>query len=706
MVINLYGLSNSFAAITNILLAVFILIKGYRKKLSRIWATLSFCVAIYGLGAYKASGAGSYDSAFFWWQISYIGVIMLPALFAHFVYEFLEIKHSPLIKAVYLLCFLILVADILSPSLFVGHVSLKFQNSNWFTPAWWIYPPGPLHIFHTLILYVGLLTYIVIKLLRSYKGLNKLKQLQTKYFIVAIVLGFAGGGTSYLPCFGINLYPVLNITVAIYTFIIAYAIMRHHLMDIEVVIKKTLVFASLFLVAFGIFVGITVLTQELIAGGRLLGLAISSIIIIFAVRPLEDFLVKVTDKYLFQKKYDYTHLIRQFMDELKTMVLNVQDIAQSTLDFLGSSVRPTSSAIFMQNKFTNKYDLIASVDFKDKNIKMSDDMPLITELKNSGKIINVNRDKGLPIEEMDRLSKFGVELIIPLIIHKELLGIFFLGKKKSDENYNEEDIEALSNLSGALSIAINNAQLFDERADAEKRAMIGTLATGINHEIGNPLNIISIRLQSFRILAKQGLLAKKTKEEIIDEVNEITNICLESTNRISDITKKISEFAKPDKKLVLDKVNINEAIDETVSILQHELILERIKFEKNITCKSPQVMADGGQVKQILFNLIKNAAQALNGASVENGEITINVAKHGPKEISLKISDNGPGIPEKDVDKIFMPFYTTKEPGEGTGLGLSLVSRLIERNNAKIEVESKEGKGTTFTIIFKGSSYG
>ena len=128
---NLYGISSLFATVTNVLVAVFILLKGYRKNLCRTWATLSFCVAIYGFGAYKASSASNYDLAFFWWQISYMGVIMLPALFTHFVYEFLEIKHALLIKVVYLFCFSILTINIFNASLFVGHVSLKFQNSSW-----------------------------------------------------------------------------------------------------------------------------------------------------------------------------------------------------------------------------------------------------------------------------------------------------------------------------------------------------------------------------------------------------------------------------------------------------------------------------------------------------------------------------------------------------------------------------------------------
>ncbi|MFA4982214.1 MAG: HAMP domain-containing sensor histidine kinase [Candidatus Omnitrophota bacterium] len=411
-------------------------------------------------------------------------------------------------------------------------------------------------------------------------------------------------------------------------------------------------------------------------------------------------LIKVTDKYLFQKKYDYKHLINEFMDELKTMILNTTDIAQSTVDFLNTSIRPAASAVFMYNRFTSQYDLIASHDFKDTALKIAGSSELVKLLEKTGKIIDIKNDNKLTLfHENKHFSASNIILIIPLLIHKELIGLLCLGKKKSDEEYTENDIEALAGLSGALSISLNNAQLFDERADAEKRALVGTIATGINHEVGNPLNIITIKLDTFRILAKEGMLAHKTKDEIINEINDITKVCLESAQRIAEITKQVSEFAKPDKKLVFDKVNISEAIDETITFLKNGMIIESDKIEKRIMCEHAYAMADRGQLKQILFNLIKNASHAIDK---NTGKIIISVDKNDGGEISIKITDNGHGMPKEILDRVFTPFFTTKEPGKGTGLGLALVKIMTERNNGKIKVESHEGKGTTFTLIFKG----
>ncbi|MDD5423432.1 MAG: HAMP domain-containing sensor histidine kinase, partial [Candidatus Omnitrophica bacterium] len=156
---------------------------------------------------------------------------------------------------------------------------------------------------------------------------------------------------------------------------------------------------------------------------------------------------------------------------------------------------------------------------------------------------------------------------------------------------------------------------------------------------------------------------------------------------------------KPDKKLVFDKVNISEAIDETITFLKNGMIIESDKIEKRIMCEHAYAMADRGQLKQILFNLIKNASHAIDK---NTGKIIISVDKNDGGEISIKITDNGHGMPKEVLDRVFTPFFTTKEPGKGTGLGLALVKIMTERNNGKIKVESHEGKGTTFTLIFKG----
>ena len=162
---------------------------------------------------------------------------------------------------------------------------------------------------------------------------------------------------------------------------------------------------------------------------------------------------------------------------------------------------------------------------------------------------------------------------------------------------------------------------------------------------------------------------------------------------------QIAEFAKPEKNIVLDKVNVCEAIDETITFLKHGMIVEGDKVEKKFSSESIYALADKGQLQQIIFNLLKNASHVIDK---EKGKIIVSVDKNNGDKVMIKITDNGPGISQKVLSKLFTPFFTTKEPGKGTGLGLALVKIMTERNSGIIKVESEEGKGTTFTLVFKG----
>ena len=696
--IQLYGWSNLIGALLNLTVALFVYIKGHRAKLSKIWSIFAFSAVFYGFGAWLAVTAKDPKAAFFWWQVSHGGVILLPVLFTHFVFSFLNIKKPAFIRIMYVASFTILLIDILSKRLFIGHVKLLFENSKWFAQAWWVYPPGPVFVFFVIVFYIGFLTFDFILLLFARNKVNPLKRNQINYFSIAAILGFIGGGTSYLPCFGINLYPIFNIAVPLHTFIIAYAIVRHQLMDIEVVIKKTLVFASLFTIIFGIFVAVALLIQQFIgAGNNLLGFAISSIVIILAVRPLEDFLTKVTDKYLFQKKYDYKQILKSFIDEVIT-VLSLDTIVKSTLDLLDKTLHPETATILLLNKFEDKYNSYQNLGLN-RDISWDNKSVIPAFLKTTKDILSIEKSEN-SVKSPDKLNeemrKYDAKLAIPLMLHNDMIGIMLLGKKRSDEEYTQDDLEILTDLARTESVAIGNAQLFSETAQNERRAAIGTLAAGINHEIGNPLNIINTKMQVYLMSLERGLYNDKKPEDIISEAGEIMKTCLQQTTRISDITRKLSSFAKPSKDFKPELTDIEEQLDDTLDVVGHDLELERIEIKKRIQKPLSKILSDKRQIQQIFFNIIRNAGQAIK----EKGVIEISAVDTPDGNVKIEISDTGQDIPEDKMDKIYEPFFTTKEPGKGTGLGLSIVRQLVWRNKGDIKVRSKIGEGTTFTITF------
>ena len=133
-----------------------------------------------------------------------------------------------------------------------------------------------------------------------------------------------------------------------------------------------------------------------------------------------------------------------------------------------------------------------------------------------------------------------------------------------------------------------------------------------------------------------------------------------------------------------------------MALIGHDLKLSNIQFSKSFAVDFPPIFADKRQIQEVLFNIIRNAAQAMDK---KDGKIELSGVTSNGTAI-LKISDNGSGIPTDKLGQIFNPFFTTKDPGKGTGLGLFIVKQVVERNRGTIVVDSIEGAGTTFTLSF------
>jgi PAS domain S-box-containing protein len=229
---------------------------------------------------------------------------------------------------------------------------------------------------------------------------------------------------------------------------------------------------------------------------------------------------------------------------------------------------------------------------------------------------------------------------------------------------------------------------------SEKLASVGQLAAGVAHEVNNPLAGILVYI---RLLLKKYTQNKLQTEDTKIQLEKIEK----ETERCSRIIKNLLDFSRQTE-AALRPVDINKVIEATFSIVGHQISLDNIKTEIKLCQSLPLIMVDFDQIQQAVMNIVLNAAQAMP----DGGDLTIttSVAK-GVRigeifrnAIRINISDTGIGIPQENLDKLFTPFFTTKEKGKGVGLGLSVVHGIIERHHGKIEIESDPGAGTTFSI--------
>ncbi len=227
-------------------------------------------------------------------------------------------------------------------------------------------------------------------------------------------------------------------------------------------------------------------------------------------------------------------------------------------------------------------------------------------------------------------------------------------------------------------------RLESQLIQSEKMAAIGQLAAGIAHEIRNPLGIIMNALYDLA--------------EIVDsdnpEVKEDLRIAKEEMGRVQAIINNLLEFSR-ESRAETEEVDINDLLRRTLQLMNRSLQKTNVRVVTELG-EIGSCVANQNAMRQIFLNLITNAVQAMP----DGGVLTLRTALHPGSRIQVEVEDTGVGIPAEHLNDIFNPFFTTKAPGQGTGLGLSVVHSVVKRYKGEIRVRSQIGRGTAFTIEF------
>ena len=224
----------------------------------------------------------------------------------------------------------------------------------------------------------------------------------------------------------------------------------------------------------------------------------------------------------------------------------------------------------------------------------------------------------------------------------------------------------------------------------EKLANLGQIAAGVAHELNNPLTSISVYAR---------YLYQKFQEEGVDplDIQRLSRI-IEGADRIQSFTKALTSYSRPSSE-EMEKVSLNMIVEEAISFCEYIMRKMEVDINTRLSANLPQIWAISSQLQQVLINLITNACQSMVGIG-RAGLLILDTRLIPPDCVVLTVQDNGSGIPEDDLAKIFEPFFSTKSEGKGTGLGLSIVKEIIENHRGRIEVQSAMGRGTSFMVEF------
>jgi signal transduction histidine kinase len=225
---------------------------------------------------------------------------------------------------------------------------------------------------------------------------------------------------------------------------------------------------------------------------------------------------------------------------------------------------------------------------------------------------------------------------------------------------------------------------FKQLAYNEKMAELGRISAGVVHELNAPLSVI--------ISASQMIMREEGVPEFVREM--IDRISVEA-QRLSQMTRGILNFSSHEE--AGGETDVNLVIDFVLDFLSYEAARRGVSLIKTLDYRLPVVNVEANTLKQIILNIVMNALQAMESGG---GSLMVESSAPNSAEVSIFISDTGPGIPEDSLVRIFEPYFTTKKPGEGTGLGLFVTKTLVENMGGRIDVRSGIGEGTGFTVTF------
>ncbi|MBI4297670.1 MAG: GAF domain-containing protein [Chloroflexi bacterium] len=668
----------------------------WKSFTNRIFAFFLLAMGLWGFLIFGMRSSGGLDAALRWERLVIPVIPFVGVFFYHFSLLITRAQGNRRLLIFFYLFTVVFVA--LAPTnLVVTGMELKaYGNAPLF---------GALFPLYLMSVYLPVFLGIY-ALVRGHSASRAREQSNRfTYILIGAGCSLVGGTTDILAAQEVIPYPGGMIGNVLFASFATVALLRHRLLELRVVLRRglayTLLSSLIVVVIAGVFLAFNYVFKGATDSARLLASIAAAILVAIVLQPLLGRFQTMVDRWFYRERYDHLKALQQFSLGTKD-ITNLQQIATSLTDLASRAMRANSAALLLPALPSGDFTITAATGLENgHDISLRVDSPFVRwvgrsdEALTSTELDTVPQLRAMPAADMETLRHLHGEVFFPMKTKGVFTGILVLGPRISEEDYAAEDVGLLWTALNQTAMAIENARMYAQETERLARLenleqLKQTLLLTVSHELKTP--ITAIKAGAEMLEASEDLPPNSPKARLLRSINS-------GVSRLERLIEESLDYARmQDASLELDMkpCNSKEFVEEVVGLVGPAIRAKRQHLEVIIPEPAPDVLIDRRRAERVLINLLGNA----NKHTPVDTNISVKLQVEDTY-ILISVTDNGPGIPVIDQDRIFNAYYRNsaadgKGANQSSGLGLSIAKYLAELHGGRVWLESEVGRGTTF----------
>jgi signal transduction histidine kinase len=688
-------------AVLNLALALLVLTNNFRSAVNRVYSVLGISFAIWNFGTFWMFRVTNAQDAYFWARFLQFGVIFIPVSFLHLSMLIARVRTGIWLIALY----------VLSVALALSNFTHFFISGVHNVGYAWYSVAGP-GFFIVAGLFM-LLWASIVMLINCRRKLPEIQRRRLLPLIIAQVSITLFGDNDILPILGIDYYPFTHIQIypfgsmaaVFYGIIIGYSVLQYQLLDFQIAMGR--VAAHIVRISFLCLVGLgVILCMTLIAPreftyfsilGGMLAVLIGAITAAWLFPRLFGESGEGIERRILGDKFEYQDRIREFIESIQWCA-DTDVLLDEFNDLMVRTLRAGTYQMILRDEEARAFMILREHPHNHTRgvPELTSNSPVFRLFEITGAEYISNSSlyalpKSTELEKSAQafLSEFNAVFCLPLTTAEGPFGLLLVGRRVDDTPYTATDISLLVTLVRRMSLIINQIRLKNQILQAQEYELLGRMSRGMAHDINNLVTPVQTLVQ----LIAEGVPIEGLRDELLP----LATRSIETLREYIREALFFSENARPDMKIGRLDLLVLEAAD---------IVAPRcVRKEVKVVAHAPEevlVEMDKSLIKRTITNILANAIDA----SPERATVVIEVQRVTKPEkdrgwTRVRVIDTGEGIKPEDMDRIFAPYFTTKNRGDqqrGFGLGLSICRKVVQLHGGSLKVISQPNKGTTVQI--------